>query len=141
MDFFVGAAFGQYMLAADPFNGLTHHGGGAHVDQNVAELPDGRIAGDAGSGVGAAAFNAHQEFGNVKQFFLLHGSLGSHIPGSTHCFLNRFQGAAFVLDAEGDHRFGSHSLNFFAELVVGDRFAAQTDNDHAVHIGIAGEAG
>ena len=31
VDFFIGRPFGQYMLAADPFNGFAHHGGGSHV--------------------------------------------------------------------------------------------------------------
>ena len=71
---------------------------------------------------------------------LLTGFCG-HVARGAHRFFNCFECAAFFLDAKGNHRFGSHCLNLFTQKFVPHRFAAKTNDDNAVDIGVTGKAG
>ena len=71
---------------------------------------------------------------------MLHTGLRRHITGGSYGLLNGFQRAALVLYAERYHRLAGHFLDFFPELHVGNRFTAETDDNHTVHVGVTGKS-
>jgi hypothetical protein len=112
------------------------------LKQKYKEINDITVrAPSTGGGVGAAAFNADEQIGNIEQFLLLLSCFHGHVPGRADCFFYCFEGAAFVLDAEGDDRLGCHGLDFLLQLFMADCLAAKADDDDAVDVGVAGEAG
>ena len=129
------------MFPADPLDGLTHHGGGAEVDETVAQLTDRGVGRDAGGGIGTAALDAHEEFGDVEEFLLLKAGFRRHVSGRAGRLFDGLQCAALVLDTEGDDRFGGHLLDLRFEFLVPDRLAAEADDDDAVDVRVAGKAG
>ena len=136
-----GCAAGDDMLSADPLDGLAHHGGGAEVHEPVAQFADRRVRCQAGGGVGTAALDTHEEFGDIEEFLLLEACLCSHVSGSSGGLLDGFEGAAFILDAEGDNGLGSHLLDLLAQFLMSDRLTAEADDDDAVYVRVAGKAG
>ena len=141
VDFRGRGAAGDDMFPADPLDGLTHHGGGAEIDETVAQLTDRRVGRNAGSGVGTAALDAHEEFGDVEEFLLLKAGFRRHVSGRAGRLFDGLQCAALVLDTEGDDRFGGHLLDLRFEFLVPDRLAAEADDDDAVDVRVAGKAG
>ena len=129
------------VLSADPLDGLTHHGGGTEVDETVTQFTDGGVGRNAGGGIGPAALDAEEQFGNIEEFLLLEAGLCGHVAGGSGGLLDGFQRAAFVLDAEGDDRLGGHLLDLLAQLFVPDGLTAEADDDDTVYIRVAGEAG
>ena len=130
----------QQMLAADPFDGLAHHGSCAQIDQQIAQFADCRVAGDAGSGVRTAALDAQHQLGDVAQLFRLHGSFRCHLAGGANRFLNGLEGTALFLNAKGNDRLAGHSLDLFTQLCVGNGLTAQTDDNDTVNVRVAGKA-
>ena len=133
--------FRKHVFTTDPLNGLRHYSGCTHIHQQVAEFAGGRVARNAGRSITAAALNPKVKLGNIKQLPLLQTCLCRHFPCGTHTFFNRFQRTALVLDTEGNHRLGCHSLNFFPQLVVRDGFTSKTDDHDTVDIRIACKSG
>ena len=141
LDFLICSSLGKDMLAADPLDGLAHHGCSAHVDEDVAELADCRVACDAGSCVGTAALDAKEEFRGVEPFFRLHCRFRCHVSCGADCLLDCLECAALILNSEGDDRLACHGLDLLFELLVRDCLAAEADDDNAVDVRVAGEAG
>ena len=130
----------QQMLAADPFDGLAHHGSCAQIDQQIAQFADCRVAGNAGSGVRTAALDAQHQLGDVAQLFRLHGGFRCHLAGGANRFLNGLEGTALFLNAKGNDRLAGHGLDLFTQLCVGNGLTAQTDDNDAVNVRVAGKA-
>ena len=128
------------LLAADPLDGFAHHGCRTHVDEDVAQFTDGRVAGDTGGCVGAAALDAEEELGGVEPLLGLHRSFRSHVSRRADRLLDGLERAAFLLNTEGDNRLAGHGLDLFSKLFVGNRLAAEADDDHAVDVRITCKA-
>ena len=128
------------MLAADPFDGFTHHGGGSCIDETVGEVANGRVCGDAGGRVAAAAFDAEQQLAKREFLLLLLACLSRELAGGTNGFFDGFQRAPFLLNAKGDDRTFSHGLNFLTQNLVRYRFAAEADDNDTVDIWVCRKA-
>ena len=138
--FLVGRALGEDMFRTDEFRGFTENGRRAVFDQQVAHGADDRVGRQAGGGVGAAAFRAHDEFGNVDGFAYQLRGVFHHLAGEAGTFVDRADGPAVFLDHDQFHRLVGGFLDVFHHHRGDGVFTAEAHDHCSIDIGVGGKA-
>ena len=126
------------VLAADQFAGFLEDAGGAFRDELVEGASGGRIAGDPGGAVRAAADRADHELGHRHRHRLLRVEESALLldPGTT--LADRGAGAAGALDDDRLHRPAGGAHRPLQRVFV-EALAAERDQQHRPDIRMGAE--
>ena len=132
------AAVHQEALGAEHLRDLGQHGGAAAGAQHIAETADGRVGGDAGQAVRAAALHADDQLACGDRLALeLPGVGGQLLQNLAACY-------QLILDILTGQELDAVVVvlaQLSQKLVMGQVLAAQRQHQHGTGVGVAGQRG